>query len=503
MAIAFYARKSVERENSVSCETQLEYCRAMLRPEELGEVVLSFVDNGCSGGNTDRPGFREMMRRVESGEVGKVVVYRLDRISRSLSDFVGILQTFKARGVRFVSSQETFDTGSPYGEMIVKLLMVFAEFERQSIIGRVRQAYAYRSRAGFYMGGRRPYGFSIEESRLGGVPTKVYRPKSCEAEQIARIFAAYANRTTTLRRFADEMNRAAPTSEGKWTAARLSAILKNPIYARADNGVYTYLLQSGCHIVDGAQAFDGLHGVQLYGRRTTGENADGEGEGVYAVVMRHEGLVPSDVWLACQTKLMQNRARGRAVSNRTSLLGGIVVCRACGRTMTVTKGGKRKDGGQTRYFGCTGRLHGHICDGPAVPIYAESLEAAVEALLYTRLARLEKRISAAPPANEVNVLKNRLGEIAAARETLVALILGGRADAETLRGAGERALALAEAEKDAKRALAAIERKTPRGAPLVSFWKAASAERKHAAACLLIERIEVERSGGVIVKWNL
>ncbi len=502
MAVALYARKSVERENSVSCETQLEYCRAMLRPEERGEAVLCFVDNGCSGGNTDRPGFQEMMRRIESGEVGKVVVYRLDRISRSLSDFVGILQTFKARGVRFVSSQETFDTGSPYGEMIVKLLMVFAEFERQSIIGRVRQAYAYRSRAGFYMGGRRPYGFSIEESRLGGVPTKVYRPKSGETEQIVRIFTAYADRATTLRQLADEMNRISPPQTGKWSASRLSAILRNPIYVRADNGVYTYLLQSGYQIVGGAQAFDGLHGVQLYGRHT-GESADGESKGVYAVVLRHEGLVPSAVWLACQAKLAQNRARGRAVANRTSLLGGIVVCQGCGRTMTVTKGGRRKDGGQTRYFGCTGRLHRHICDGPAAPIYAESLEAAVEALLYARLARLEKRIHLSPPTAEVNALKNRLCEIAAAREALVALILGGRADAETLRGAGERALALAEAEKDAKRALAALESKTPRGVPLLSLWEAAPAERKHAAACLLIERIEVEQGGEVTVKWNL
>ena len=134
MAIALYARKSVERENSISCETQLEYCKAMLKPEERKEKILSFVDNGYSGGNTDRKGFQNMMRQIQNGRITKVITYRLDRISRSLTDFVGILDTLKRHGVEFVSSQESFDTSSPYGEMIVKILMVFAEFERQSII---------------------------------------------------------------------------------------------------------------------------------------------------------------------------------------------------------------------------------------------------------------------------------------------------------------------------------------------------------------------------------
>ena len=109
MAIALYARKSVERENSISCETQLEYCKAMLKPEERKENFLPFVDNGYSGGNLERDGYKEMMKQVERGKITKIIVYRLDRISRSLSDFVSILDTLKKYGVQFVSSQESFD----------------------------------------------------------------------------------------------------------------------------------------------------------------------------------------------------------------------------------------------------------------------------------------------------------------------------------------------------------------------------------------------------------
>ncbi|MBE7024763.1 MAG: recombinase family protein [Ruminococcaceae bacterium] len=84
MAIALYARKSIERENSISCETQLEYCRAMIKPAERGEKILTFVDDGFSGGIVNRDGFQNMMRKIEQGKISKVLVYRLDRISRSL-----------------------------------------------------------------------------------------------------------------------------------------------------------------------------------------------------------------------------------------------------------------------------------------------------------------------------------------------------------------------------------------------------------------------------------
>mgnify|MGYP000847889194 FL=1 len=113
MAIALYARKSIERENSISCETQIEYCKSVIKPDERSEKTIEFIDNGYSGGNVDRDGFQKMMRQIERGKISKVIVYRLDRISRSLSDFVGILETLKKYNVQFVSSQESFDTSSP------------------------------------------------------------------------------------------------------------------------------------------------------------------------------------------------------------------------------------------------------------------------------------------------------------------------------------------------------------------------------------------------------
>lgn len=102
MAIALYVRKSVERENSISCETQLEYCKSVIKPDERDEKIMTFVDNGYSGGNINRDGFQKMMKLVRQHKIRKVIVYKLDRISRSLSDFVNILQEFKSNKVEFV-----------------------------------------------------------------------------------------------------------------------------------------------------------------------------------------------------------------------------------------------------------------------------------------------------------------------------------------------------------------------------------------------------------------
>ena len=126
MAIVLYARKSVERENSISCETQIEYCKSVLKPDERNEKILTFIDNGFSGGNINRDGFQKMMKLVRQGKISKVIVYKLDRISRSLSDFVNILQEFKEHKVEFVSSQESFDTSSPEPATPASSIRVFS-----------------------------------------------------------------------------------------------------------------------------------------------------------------------------------------------------------------------------------------------------------------------------------------------------------------------------------------------------------------------------------------
>lgn len=506
MAIAIYARKSIERENSISCETQLEYCRAMIKPDEKLEKIIPFVDNGFSGGNTDREGFQKMMRLIERGKISKVIVYRLDRISRSLTDFVGILDTLKRHNVQFVSSQESFDTSSPYGEMIVKILMVFAEFERQSIIERVTQAYAHRSEKGFYMGGRKPYGFTLTDTVIHGIKTKMLSPVDTEIEQIKYIYESYAVGGVSLRRLMDNLiqNHLFPT-EGNWSTAKLSAILQNPIYVQADNDVYEYFARHNTNIISDVSEFDGVHGLQLYGKT---KHSSEDWSDLKIVVMKHEGVIPSAVWLGCQKKLAKNKQIGKSLSNTTSWLGGKLVCKSCDRTMTVTKGGLHSDGSRTRYFSCTGKSNNRICKGIRVTLYADSLENMVQELISEKLSTLRdchKKITS-DNSSKINIIKNRITEIKHEQDKLVTLIMQDGIESDMLNLLNERAKRSAEEKRELLAQIELLETEESEVIHvfnLLKKWKTASYEERRAVCNLLIDKISIDSDGTTEIVWNI
>ncbi len=506
MAIALYSRKSIERENSISCETQIEYCKAMIKPDEKLEKVITFIDNGYSGGNIDRDGFQDMMRQVERGKISKIIVYRLDRISRSLSDFVGILETLKRYNVQFVSSQESFDTSSPYGEMIVKILMVFAEFERQSIIERVTQAYAHRSEIGLYMGGRRPYGFNLKDTVIHNIKTKMYEPISSEIEQLKYIFENYAVPNVTLRRLMDNLvqNNILPT-EGSWSTAKLSNIIKNPIYVKADNAIYEYYANNNANIISDINAFDGIHGLQIYGK--TKHTADDMSD-IKVVVMTHGGIVNSDVWLKCQKKIERNKQIGNSISNSTSWIGGKIACKQCGRTMTVTRGGKHKDGTQTRYFSCTGKSHNRICKGTKVTLYADSLEDMAYNLISEKLETLKgsrKKVST-DNSNKINLLKNRISEIKLSQDKLVNMLLNDEFDRDMIALLNEKAKKLSEERQQLSEKIEMLENEENEIISVINLserWKTANTEERKAVCNVLIHKIFIAENGSCEVVWNI
>lgn len=509
MAIILYARKSVERENSISCETQLEYCRSVIKPDERDEKIITFVDNGFSGGNVNRDGFQKMMKLVRQGKVKKVIVYKLDRISRSLSDFVNILQEFKEHKVEFVSSQESFDTSSPYGEMIVKLLMVFAEFERTSIINRVTQAYAHRSEMGFYMGGRQPYGFELVPTVIHNVKTKKLNPIPAEVEQVRYIFEVYAQESVSLRRLLDILvaEGKQPLNGSSWTTAKLSTLLKNPIYVKADSDVYDYYDRHGVQMVTDVSMFTGENGAQLYGH-TKHDPSSPDWSDMKLVLLTHPGIVDSDIWLRCQRKLEKNRQIGNSVSNPTSWLAGKVVCEKCGHTMTTIKGKINKSGEMRRYFNCTGKSHKKTCTGPKVTIYAEDLENMVYECISAKLADLKEmnRTTRKGDTAEVNELKLKIKAIEKSEKQLLDTMLAGGFNDDLLALANQKAtqlkrdrLALYERIEDLK----SRDDETDVVVNLAKSWRTADYKRKKAVAMIMIHKIVISEDGSTKVLWNI
>ena len=112
-----YARQSVEKQDSISVESQLEFCRFEIK----GQAFRTYIDRGFSGKDTRRPGFEALMEDIRRGEIQAVVVYKLDRISRSIVDFSNMMEVFQSYGVSFISSTEKFDTSTPIGRAMLNL----------------------------------------------------------------------------------------------------------------------------------------------------------------------------------------------------------------------------------------------------------------------------------------------------------------------------------------------------------------------------------------------
>ena len=139
--IAIYSRKSRFTGKGESIGNQVDMCRAYIRTafgDAYADRAIVFEDEGFSGGNLNRPDFKKMMNAAREHRFRTVVVYRLDRISRSISDFSALIEELGRLGIDFVSIRESFDTSSPMGRAMMYIASVFSQLERETIAERIR-----------------------------------------------------------------------------------------------------------------------------------------------------------------------------------------------------------------------------------------------------------------------------------------------------------------------------------------------------------------------------
>jgi site-specific DNA recombinase len=187
---AVYTRKSNEEGLDMefnSLDAQREACEAYIqsqRPEGWVLVPDRYDDGGVSGGTLDRPALQRLLRDVEHGLVDVVVVYKIDRLSRSLSDFSKLVDLFDVHAVTFVSVTQSFNTTTSMGRLTLNILLSFAQFEREVIGERIRDKFAASRRKGMWMGGTVPLGYRVESRKL------VIHPE--EAALVRSIFERFA-----------------------------------------------------------------------------------------------------------------------------------------------------------------------------------------------------------------------------------------------------------------------------------------------------------------------
>ncbi|MBT2134637.1 recombinase family protein [Croceibacterium sp. LX-88] len=236
---AIYTRKSTEEgleQAFNSLDAQYEACSAYILSqahEGWEQVRERYDDGGWSGGNMDRPALKQLLQDVEAGRVDIIVVYKVDRLTRSLADFARIVDTLDKAGASFVSVTQAFNTTNSMGRLTLNVLLSFAQFEREVTGERIRDKIAASKRKGMWMGGPVPLGYRVEDRRLV--------IESDEARTVQIIFERYAA-LGSIQTVADELNgqglrtkvkrlRDGRVQGGvKFSRGPLSQLLKNPVY---------------------------------------------------------------------------------------------------------------------------------------------------------------------------------------------------------------------------------------------------------------------------------
>lgn len=357
---AIYGRQSVDREDSISIESQIEYCQY----ETRGGAYKVFQDKGYSGKNTDRPQFQEMLAAIRRGEVKRVICYKLDRISRSILDFATMMAEFQEYGVEFVSCTEKFDTSTPMGRAMLNICIVFAQLERETIQMRVTDAYISRSRKGFYMGGRIPYGYRKEPFMLDGKKTSRYVIVPEEAEVVKLVYSLYAEPQTSygdIVKYLVENGISNPRrKDGAWNRSRIADMVKNPVYVKADLDLYRFYKDQGTNLHNSPEDYIGVFGCYLYSDKSAGRKQC-HLEGQHIVLAPHEGIVPSDIWLKARMKCLNNKQVQIPYFGCNTWLIGKVKCGKCGYALTIRKCKLKTR--TRRYFICSKRMNTNKCSG--------------------------------------------------------------------------------------------------------------------------------------------
>ena len=381
---AIYTRQSVDRPDSISVESQAEICRR----EVEGTEYKIYTDKGYSGKNTDRPAVQDLISDIKAGKIKRVIVYRLDRISRSVLNFANLIDIFQRYKVDFVSTMEKFDTGTPIGKAMLMIVMIFAQLERETIQQRVIDAYRSRSKRGFYMGGRVPYGFELIETTLDGVRTKMYRIKEDEAEIVRLIFSMYSKPQISLGDVAKYLNENGILKPDRkpFTRSRIRDIIVNPAYVRADYQIYDFFKKQGANVINPPEDFIGTNGTYYYsGEDTKRKSISLEGQTL--VLAPHDGIVDSYLWLTSRKKCLVNAQVAKPIKAKATWLAGKIKCGYCGYALNA-KIYHCKTKEDNRYYLCAHKYQTGNCQ-------FGSLDAdAVDALI---LEEMKKKIAALGP----------------------------------------------------------------------------------------------------------
>jgi site-specific DNA recombinase len=318
---AIYCRKSSEEgleQSFNSLDAQREACAAYIDSQRHeGWLALDdrYDDGGYSGGTLERPALQRLIRDIEAGRVDTVVCYKIDRLSRSLTDFAKLVDVFERNSVTFVSVTQSFCTTTSMGRLTLNILLSFAQFERELAGERIRDKFAASRRKGIFMGGHPPLGYDVRDRKLV--------VNSAEAELVRLIFRRFLDLGSALL-LIRELNAQGHRTKS-WTTQAGTFREGRPF----DKGTLYKILRNRTY-----------RGEAVH----KGKSYPGE----------HEPVIERATWERVHEILTTNaRRRGNEARSRTQApLRGLMRCTHCSSAMTPTY--TRQRGRLYRYYVCLG-----------------------------------------------------------------------------------------------------------------------------------------------------
>jgi site-specific DNA recombinase len=345
---AVYTRKSTEEgldKDFNSLDAQRESAQAYIASQQHeGWIALHdrYDDGGFTGGNMERPALQRLLADIAAGKIDCVVVYKVDRLSRSLLDFARMMEVFERHQVAFVAVTQQFNTATSMGRLVMNVLLSFAQFEREIISERTRDKIAAARRKGKWSGGLPILGYDVDPRTFKLIVNEA------EAERIRRIFALYL-RHETLAAVAEELQRRGWTNK-RWTTRKGHERGGKPF------------TKSSLHKL--------LTNITYLGKvRYKKEVHPGE----------HTSILDETLWQRVRDLLRQNcqTCSAQARNRFGALLKGLLYCESCGSRMTPTQASKN-GGKRYRYYRCSStQPPGTRCPAgfiPAPPIEAFVVE---------------------------------------------------------------------------------------------------------------------------------
>lgn len=298
-----------------------------------------FEDAGYSGKNTDRPAFQSMMQRIRTGEFSHVLVWKIDRISRNLLDFAEMYEELQSLRVTFVSKNEQFDTSSAMGEAMLKIILVFAELERNMTSERVTATMISRANQGLWNGGRIPYGYNYDTD------SSTFSIRDDEAAVCRIIRDDYLENkslvhTSRLLNSIGHKTRAG----ADWSPTTVWIIIQNPFYA----GMYRYNRYKGTEY------------------RTV--NPEDE----WVIINDHHPAIFTLEEHEKMLDILQSNSRTKNIlgqkhrAKNVYVFSGLLYCGKCGSRLVSSPGRVQADGFRTAIYSCPKKRKTHECDNPSI-----------------------------------------------------------------------------------------------------------------------------------------